>query len=344
MKTEKIYIKALQNIGFRFFAVLSFILLFVAQRLPSVSIEAAELRDVTERFSISSVAFGNFAKFFDYFAIPMSYLSLVAVVLAAVVLMLGVVALGLSLFPYRMVQVVNFFISLAGTLGSIAYSVLLTISISGWKADSEISEILEFMPNHFLIWLPVALFAIGTLFVYIYAKLPGYCLADGRFFRAAGCALNPKNFPRTFHKNDSTEDIFRTNVPLKKKKYATISEPDSLKKARRASAKKHKNANNSQPAAGIGATTDDKKLSNLRIAINRREHAEKVANKMADSENKAMRKKKSSKPSRATKKGSRTAAASKPMTDAEKRARALEIAKLKAKHAEEIAQRNKEIL
>ncbi len=341
MKSEKIYIKVLQNIGFRLFAVLSLLLLFAAQRLPALSVEAEELRDVTERFSISSFAFGNFAKFFDYFAIPLSYTALITIVLAAVILMLGVISLGLSLFTYRGVQVVNFFVSLVGTLCSIAYSVLLTVSIYEWRNDIDIEGILTFDPNYFLIWLPVALFALATLFIYTYAKMPGYRFADGRFFRAMGCALNPKNFPRTFRKDDSTEALFRSNVPLKKKKYATISEPDSLKKARRSASKLRKKSNNAKTADYKETTS--KKFSNLELAINKREHAEMVANRLVDSENKAMLKNKNSKKTATSKKSYSPAAAS-GLSAAEKRARALEIAKLKAKHAEEIAIRNKEIL
>ncbi len=340
MKSEKIYIKVLQNIGFRFFAVLSLLLLFAAQRLPALSVKAEELRDVTEKFSISSFAFGNFAKFFDYFAIPLSNTALIMIVFAAVILMLGVISLGLSLFTYRMVQVVNFFVSLIGTLCSIVYSVLLTVSIHEWRSDGEIDGILTFMPNHFLIWLPVVLFAAAALFIYTYAKLPGYRIADGRFFRAASCALNPKNFLRTFNKDDSTEAIFRSNVPLKKKKYATISEPVSLKKARKAESKLRKKADK---AKAVNTTeVSSKKLTNLELAINKRDHAELVANRMADSENKAMRRKKSSKNSPVSHKSHPTSSA--VLSDAEKRARALEIAKLKAKHAEEIALRNKKIM
>ncbi len=340
MKSEKIYIKVLQNIGFRLFAVLSLLFLFVAQRLPALSVEAEELRDVTERFSISSFAFGNFAKFFDYFAIPLSYTALIMIVLAAVILMLGAISLGLSLFTYRKVQVVNFFVSLVGTLCSIAFSVLLTVAIYEWRNDIDIDGVLTFMPNHFLIWLPVALFALATLFIYTYAKLPGYRMADGRFFRAMGCALNPKNFPRTFKKDDNTEAIFRSNVPLKKKKYATISEPDSLKKARRSASKSRRKADKAK-AADL-AEASSKKLSNLELAINKREHAERVANRLVDSENSALLKKKNSKKSSTSKKSNSHASASR-LSDAEKRARALEIAKLKAKHAEEIALRNKKI-
>ncbi len=340
MKSEKIYIKVLQNIGFRLFAVLSLLLLFGAQRLPALSVKAEELRDVTESFSISSFAFGNFAKFFDYFAIPLSYTALIMIVFAAVILMLGAISLGLSLFTYRKVQVVNFFVSLVGTLCSIAFSVLLTVSIYEWRNDIDIEGILTFDPNYFLIWLPAALFAIATLFIYTYAKLPGYRIADGKFLRAMGCALNPQNFPRTFKKDDHTEAIFRASVPLKMKKYATISEPDSLKKARKSASKSRRKAEKTKTADPAEASS--KKLSNLEIAINKREHAERVANRMVDSENNALRKKKNFKKSSASKKSNSNASAVR-LSEAEKRARALEIAKLKAKHAEEIALRNKEI-
>ncbi len=339
MKFKKICIKVLQNIGFRFFAVLSFVLLFVAQRLHCLSIKALELRDVTEGFSMSSVGFGNLAKFFDYFAVPMSYYALTTVVLAAIILMLGVIALGLSLFPYRRVQAVNSIVSIVGCLCSIAYGIFLTLSVWEWRVDIDISEILAFTPNYFLIWLPTGLFAIGALFAYAYAKLPNYRLADGKFFRALGFALSPKNFMSTFQKDDNTEDTFRSNVPLNQKKYATINTPDSLKKANRISARKRRKSKKSEDS--LGSDAEAEKVSNLQKAVDNREHAELIANKAADDENRAMRKKR--KPKKAKKTLSSKKIPAKNQEPADSRARALEIAKLKAKHAEEVAAKDREI-
>ncbi len=340
MKSEKIYIKAPQNIGFKAFAVIAYILLFAAQRLPALSIEAAELRDVSENFSVSSLALGNFIKFFDYFAVPADGGAISIIVIAAAALALGLIVLALSLFPYRGVQVVNFVLSVLGTLTSIALAILITVFVPIWNADGSRADILIFSARHVIIWAPTLLFILGTIFIYAYAKMPSYRLADGRFFKTLFNALAPKNFPSTFRKKDNTEAMFRATVPLKQKKYATMSEPGSLKKVRKESAKRRGKADYTQVLDEFEAA--EKKLSKLQMAINRREHAERIANRSADSENRALLNKKK-KSAAKTARPSAYSSQKRSAAPADKRARALEIAKLKAKHAEEIADKNNKI-
>ncbi len=338
MNTEKLSIKALQSIGFKTFAVFIYILLFFAQRLPQVSIDAVELRDVTESFSISSVAFGNLNKFFDYFAAPLDGGTLALIILAVAALTLGIAALCLSFFPYRRLQVVNFCLSAIGSAVNIAFAVLLIVNSSKLNYDSEIGGIMDFSPSYVLIWIAPLLFILGTLFTYAYAKMPEYTLADGRFFRALGCALNPMNFPKTFGSNDDTEALFRATVPLKKKKYATMSEPSALKSERKKSAKRRRKMNNTQILDDYEAT--GKKLSPLELALAKREHAERIANAKADEENRILFKKQSAvKTAPAKFKTKKT----KKKNGGAPRNRSLEIAKLKARHAEEVATRNNEI-
>lgn len=338
MNTEKLSIKALQSIGFKTFAVFSYILLFFAQRLPQISIDAVELRDVTESFSISSVAFGKLNKFFDYFAAPLDGGTLALIILAIAALTLGIAALCLSLFPYRRLQVINFCLSAVGSAVSIAFAVLLIVNSSSLNYDSEVGGIMDFSPSYALIWIAPALFVLGTLFIYTYAKMPEYTLADGRFFRAAGCALNPANFPKTFSASDDTEALFRATVPLKKKKYATMSEPSALKKERKKSAKRRRKMDYTQILDDYEAT--EKKLSPLELALAKREHAERIANAKADEENRILFKKQrevKAAPSKSKNKKPKKTRGSAP------RNKALEIAKLKARHAEEVATRNNEM-
>ena len=66
MKTEKLFITALQKVSFKAFAIAAYILLFISQRLPMFGINSIELNDVTEGFSISSIVFGMVSKFFDF--------------------------------------------------------------------------------------------------------------------------------------------------------------------------------------------------------------------------------------------------------------------------------------
>lgn len=338
MKSEKLYIKAPQKIGFKAFAVIAYIILFVIQRLPALSIEAAELRDVSENFSVSSLALGNFIKFFDYFAVPVGGGAISIIVIAAVALVLGLVVLALSLFPYRRVQVLNFVLSVLGTLVSVALAILITVFVPLWNADGALSDILGFSAHYIITWLPAVLFMVGTIFIYAYAKMPSYRLSDGRFFKTLLNALAPKNFTSTFKKRDNTEALFRATVPLKQKKYATMSEPASIKKARKESAKRRGKMDYTQVLDEFEAT--DKKLSKLQMAVNRREHAERIANRSVESENRALLNKKKKRASARTSAGAAQRRASAPVDN---RARALEIAKLKAKHAEEVAGRNKEI-
>lgn len=145
---------------------------------------------------------------------------------------------------------------------------------------------MEFQP-YASIWLPPIFFLIGTLFTYAFAKMPDYALAEGRFFRTIGAALNPKYFLRTFKKDDNTEALFRARTPLKKKKYVTVSEPKILKKAKKAekAVKKKKRKKKTEP---VIETPPPKKLTALELALAKREHAEALANMQADEENKAI--------------------------------------------------------
>ena len=47
MKSEKLYIKMLQSISFRLFAVIAYILLFLTHRLSALRIDEIEMVDVT---------------------------------------------------------------------------------------------------------------------------------------------------------------------------------------------------------------------------------------------------------------------------------------------------------
>ena len=183
-----------------------------------------------------------------------------------------------------------------------------------------------FEPVYFILWAAPALFLIGTLFIYAYAKMPAYTLSEGRFFTTLGAALNPKYFFRTFKSYDDTEDLFRTSVPLKKKKYASISKPTALKKIK----KRSKNR-------GGETAPNSKKLSPLELALNKREHAEAIANKTADEINRSLFKKQEPQAKKAVHK-KKTKSKTKKASHS-----ALDIAKQRAVHAEEVANINNEL-
>ncbi len=346
MKTEKLYIKALQNISFKAFAIVAYIILFVVQRRPQMSIDAVELHNVTEKFSLSDIAFGNISKFFDYFAAEVTASVTVITVLAVIALLLGVISLALSLFGFKRVQLVNFCVSLAGTIISAVFAIVLAVNLSALN-KAEAGEILDFTAYYFSAWLPVIFFAIGTVFTYAYVKMPNYTLSEGRFFVTLGCALNPINFVKTFSEDDDTEALFRARIPLKKKKYATMSEPAAIKNAMKnakKSSKRHSKSNKNKIDEKAAQT--ESKLTPLQLALSKREHAEKIANVNADAENRALFSKKQKTVSRTKPVINRS-----DMTNPEKSKKrgnssggnALEIAKLKARHAEEIASKNNQI-
>ena len=337
MKTEKLFITALQKVSFKAFAIAAYILLFISQRLPMFGINSIELNDVTEGFSISSIAFGMVSKFFDFFGVTTPPEIQLLMIGCIVLLVFGLAALIMSLFGFRLIQVINFCVSAVGTLLSIGFSVLVTLGISSINS-SEIGEILEFQP-YASIWLPPIFFLIGTLFTYAFAKMPDYALAEGRFFRTIGAALNPKYFLRTFKKDDNTEALFRAKTPLKKKKYVTVSEPKILKKAKKAekAVKKKKRKKKTEP---VTITPPTKKLTALELALAKREHAEALANMQEDEENKALFSKRNAAPDYSKTYSSKNQIQNRKQV---KNKRALELAKLKASHAEEIASRNEDL-
>ncbi len=315
----------LQSISFRLFAVIAYILLFLTHRLSALRIDEIEMVDVTEKFSMSGVAFGKINKFFDYFGVePVSEITVLSV-MSIIILAFGVAVLAMSLFGFKRLQIVNFCISCVGTALNIALAILVTVYSSNING-SEIGDIMVFEPVYFILWAAPALFLIGTLFIYAYAKMPAYTLSEGRFFTTLGAALNPKYFFRTFKSYDDTEDLFRTSVPLKKKKYASISKPTALKKIK----KRSKNR-------GGETAPNSKKLSPLELALNKREHAEAIANKTADEINRSLFKKQEPQAKKAVHK-KKTKSKTKKASHS-----ALDIAKQRAVHAEEVANINNEL-
>ena len=116
MKTEKLFITALQKVSFKAFAIAAYILLFISQRLPMFGINSIELNDVTEGFSISSIAFGMVSKFFDFFGVTTPPEIQLLMIGCIVLLVFGLAALIMSLFGFRLIQVINFCVSAVGTL------------------------------------------------------------------------------------------------------------------------------------------------------------------------------------------------------------------------------------
>lgn len=332
MKANKLYIKSIQKLGFKAFAIAAFVLLFIVQRIPIFKVAELELSNVSESFSLADIGFLRLVKFFDYFGIAAPAEIEVITYIALGVLVLGLAALVMSFFAYRAVQVINFLVSLVGFLLSTAFGVLMTVLTVGF-AHTEFSEIMAVSVN-FAVWLPAVLFLIGTIFVYAYAKMPHYSIAEGRFFAAFGAALNPKRFIRTFGRNDDTEQIFRSRVPLKKKKYATLSEPKAVKKSKKAVRKARKKS-------GEGLVQDNKNLTKLEIALKKREHAEKLANARADEENRALYKNKKIKPAAAKKAAPKPPP--RPRRSTAEREKALNAAKRRVEHAEAVAMKEMEL-
>ena len=345
METKKLYIKSLQKLSFKAFAILAYVLLFISQRFHFLNITELELNDVSDSFGLSGIAFGKASKFFDYFGVEFPPELQICMYISLALLVLGLAALCLSFFGYRILQVINFAVSFAGFALSVAFGVLLTV-FSVQIAESELSEIMSISLN-FLIWLPAVFFLIGSVFTYAYAKMPGYSLAEGRFFTTLGAALNPRGFLKTFRSDDDTENLFRSRVPLKKKKYATLGEPKAIRNSKKAAKrqlskakKKNKKDGKSEPAQPV----QDKRLTPLQIALAKREHAEKVANVRADEENRALFAKpkdaaseKADKPAEAGRKPHKRNRSSLEKT------KSLELAKRRAEHAEMVASRNDEI-
>ena len=143
----------------------------------------------------------------------------------------------------------------------------------------------------------------------------------------------------TFKKDDNTEALFRAKTPLKKKKYVTVSEPKILKKAKKAekAVKKKKRKKKTEP---VTITPPTKKLTALELALAKREHAEALANMQADEENKALFSKRNAAPDYSKTYSSKNQIQNRKQV---KNKRALELAKLKASHAEEIASRNEDL-
>lgn len=347
MEAKKLYIKSVQKLSFKAFAIIAFILLFISQRLHFLKITELELNNVSDTFGLSEIAFGKTAKFFDYFGVAFPSQFQIGMYISIGLLVLGLAVLVMSFFGYRAIQVVNFVISFVGFALSIVFAVIMTVlSVQGNGAD--VDEIMEVSVN-FIVWLPAVFFLIGSVFTYAYAKMPGYSLAEGRFCATFFAALNPKCFLKTFQKEDNTESLFRSRVPLKKKKYATLGEPKAIKKSKKANKKqvnKRKNTRKcTDDTAKAVSPIKDKKLTSLQIALAKREHAERIANVRADEENRALFVKQ--KNSAAQNKESNVAEISKKSPkknrSASSKAKAFERAKRRAEHAEMVASRNDEI-
>lgn len=337
MKAEKLYIKATQKISFKAFAIVVFVLLFIAERIPCLSVSELELSDVSESFSLAEIGFRAVVKFFDYFGFSEPAVIEVISCLALGMIVLGLASLALSFFGYRIMQVINTIVSFVGFLASVAFGILVTVFVLSLP-ESDYGEVMSAGLN-FTLWLPAVLFLIGMVFTYAYAKLPGYTMAEGRFFSAFAAALNPKRFLSTFKKVDDTEQLFRISVPLKKKKYATLSEPKAVRKSKKAERKmkraEKKNAKNPNVSHG-GTKKPAEKLTPLELALKKREHAERVANARADEENRLLRAR-----ATAVKKTVNTGSGNKTSRKSTaERERALELARRRMEHAETVAERD----
>lgn len=332
MKAKKLYINSIQKLSFKAFAIIAFVLLFIVSRIPLIKIFELEFSGVSDSFSVSGIGFGKAAKFFDYFGVAVPSQFEFVTYLAFAILVLGLASLVMSFFGYRIVQVTNVVVSFVGFVLSVVFGVIITVFSVGF-GQSELGGIMTVSINYVLVWLPAVLFLVGTNFVYVYAKMPGYSLAEGRFWSAYTAAVNPARFVSTFTSNDTTEQMFRSRVPLKKKKYATISEPKAIKKAKHAKRKADKKG-------GVDSAKPKPKLTSLEIALKRREHAEKVANNRADEENRAMYRSGSFKNS-----PKHTSAKTPPRHRAGTASanKSLELAKRRAEHAENVAARSDDI-
>lgn len=334
MQTKKLYIKSIQKLSFKAFAIIAFVCVFITQRIKFLNVRELEMSNVSDSFGISDAALGRLSKFFDYFGVGLTPGLETCTYLSLGLLVCGLAVLVMSFFGYRIVQIVNFIASFIGFVLSVVTGVIFTV-ISMQGLDGETGEIMSLSVNLIFVWLPALFFLIGSVFTYAYAKMPGYSLAEGRFFTTLGFALNPKYFVKTFRRHDDTENIFRTRVPLKKKKYATIREPKAIKTSKKAAQK----SSDKEPVP-------NKKLTRLELALARREHAERVANVRADEENRALFMKKSE--ANVPRKSAQNNAAPKPVrkgrpSSASESAKALELAKRRAAHAEEVVSRNDEI-
>lgn len=308
MQAKKIYIKSIQNISFKAFALLSFVCVFLSQRIDFLSVRETEMKNAFDTFSVSSIGLGKLSKFYEYFGVSTPTVLDVCVYFSASLIIIGLMCLVMSFFKFRIMQVVNFITSFIGFGLSLTLAILLCVYSSGGSEDDIMS-----VSMNFVIWLPMVFFLIGSVFSYAFAKMPRYRIAEGRFLRTLGAALNPKKFLKTFTGNDDTEKIFRSRTPLKKRKYATISKPKSMRYI------KNKEKLNMD-------------LTSINTAIKKRDHAEMVANSKADEMNLSLHKPKKAKRKKA-KKANVALSPKKENTSLSP----LEIAKRKAQHAEMVA-------
>lgn len=283
MNTEKFYIKALQNISFKAFALVAYIILFVWQRLSIIKLTELEFDDIFDKFSTFDIAIGKVPKFLDYFGVELPTILNMVQYLCLGLLVLGLIILILSFFGNIIIQKINYIFSFVGFISSLVFVVYFNITASDINSAAFADVIrLDFM--HFVFYVQPLLFLIGMVFVYAYVKMPKYRLAEGRFFATILAALNPKHFLKTFRSYDNTEDLFRLRVPLRKKKYATLVEPKAIKRKKKKRPKNKRNKKtkieNMEPV--------QKKLTPLEIALAKREHAEAIANARAEQENKSI--------------------------------------------------------
>lgn len=350
MKIRRLPFIIFNKTGFKLIAVLSYILLFVFERIRVLRLTELELLDATDVFSVSDICFGGLDKFYDYFAVPLPDFTLYLQIAAIAMLVLGLAALILSLFSYRRVQIVNVFVSFLSFLVSLAFGILLYVYAGEQNSVSERNRIMEYSV-YFTAFLPALFSLTGFIFTYAFVKMPKYVFAEGRFFKAMGCAFSPFNFTATFKKTDPTEDKFRATTPLKRRKYQSFDEPKSIrnsetKKAKKSAASNTSKAKSEKKAGGESKADDgDKRRSSaqnakpsaLELALAKRAHAEEIANSRVEASNRALFKKEPRKPKGGGSKIQKTSASAGSSRAKERKQTALELAKARAAHAEKIA-------
>lgn len=288
MNTEKFYIKALQSISFKAFSIVAYILLFIFQRLSVLRLTELEFNDIFDKFSTYNIATGKVSKFIEYFGVELPSILNTIQYLCLCLIILGLILLIFSFFGNIILQKISCVLSFVGFAASLFLAIYFGM-IAGELNSSDFFDVLSIELTSFILYAQPIIFLLGTIFVYAYIKMPKYRLEEGRFFATFLAALDPRCFFRTFKSYDNTEDLFRLRVQLKKKKYATLEEPKSLKKnkIKKKKAKKPKRPTR-RPKTAEEIEKLQKKLTPLEIALAKREHAEAIANTKAEQDNKSI--------------------------------------------------------
>ena len=161
MRSRYLYYEALQNISLKAFAVVSYIFLFVFHRVAILQIRAIEYSTISDKFSLSNMAYAKIIKFLNYFDVKTPNDIKFLTVFSLIVLIFATISLCLSFFKIRSAQRVNFFFSCVGCLLNIAFVIYASMLCKKINA-SDISNQVYFYTLSEIYIAPI-LYIIGTI-------------------------------------------------------------------------------------------------------------------------------------------------------------------------------------